>query len=197
MTSLSDILSASGGGDDIRDLWDSTEAAGEMGPLPAGEYTADIIGGELETSRTKSTPGFKMTFAVVEPDESAGRRFWHDCWLTPAALPQTKRDLAKIGVQSLNQLERPLPARIRCRVKLALRRDDDGNERNRVRSFEVVGIVEPEVDAFAPTDDTATDKPGADDIDPICPKCRKPIDGCFGGCVACDRDAEAGPDAPF
>jgi hypothetical protein len=195
MTSLSDILAA-GGGDNIRDLWDSTDAAGELGPLPPGEYVADIIAGDLETSRTKSTPGYKLTYAVVEPEAFAGRRFWHDCWLTPAALPQTKRDLAKIGVQSLDQLERPLPARIRCRVKLALRRDDDGNERNRVRTFEVVGIVQPERDAFAPADDVATIA-GADDIDPFCPKCQKPIDGCYGGCLACDLDAEAEPDAAF
>ena len=151
---LSDILNAGSGGDDIRDLWDTTDAAGEMGPLPAGEYTADIVAGELETSRTNSTPGYKMTFSVVEPVEFAGRRFWHDCWLTPAALPQSKRDLAKIGVQSLDQLERPLPARMRCKVKLALRKDDNGDERNRLRGFEVVGIVEPQRDPFAPADDT-------------------------------------------
>lgn len=151
MSSLSSILAAAGGdGDDIRSLWDRTEPAGEMGPLPGGEYLADIIGGELESSRMKATPGYRLTFTVVEPVELAGRRFWHDCWLTAAALPQTKRDLAKIGVTSLDQLERPLPARIRCRVKLALRRDDDGNERNRVRSFEVIDIVEPEADPFAP-----------------------------------------------
>jgi len=196
VTSLSDILAA-GGGDNIRDLWDSTDAAGELGPLPAAEYVADIIGGELETSRTKSTPGYRLTFAVVEPVELAGRRFWHDCWLTAAALPQSKRDLQKIGVTSLDQLEQRLPARIRCRVKLALRRDDDGNERNRVRTFEVIGIVEPERDAFAPADDTATDEPGTDDIDPFCPKCRKPFDGAYGGCLACDTDAEAEPDAAF
>jgi len=163
MSSLSSILAAAGGnGDDIRSLWDSTEAAGEMGPLPPGEYLADIVGGELETSRTKATPGYKLVFSVVEPVEFAGRRFWHDCWLTAAALPQTKRDLAKIGVSSLDQLERPLPARIRCRVKLALRRDDNGDERNRVRAFDVIGIVEPERDAFAPADATpAGDTPPA------------------------------------
>lgn len=161
MTSLSDILAAGGGGDDIRDLWNNTDAAGEMGPLPAGEYIADIIAGVLETSRTKETPCYTLTFAVVEPVAFVGRRFWHPCWLTPAALPQTKRDVGKIGVQSLDQLERPLPARFRCRVKLALRRDDDGNERNRVKTFEVIGIVEPERDAFAP-DDAALPEPDTD-----------------------------------
>jgi len=195
MTSLSDILAA-GGGDNIRDLWDSTAAAGEMGPLPAGEYLADLTDGKLEASKTNQTPGFAMTFSVVEPVEFTGRKFWHTAWLTPAALPASKRDLAKIGVTSLNQLEKPLPARIRCRVKLALRRDDNGDERNRLKTFEVIGIVEPELDAFAPADDTATDEPGTDDIDPFCQKCQKPIDGAFGGCLACD-ESEAEPDAAF
>ena len=55
-----------------------------------------------------------------------------------------KRDLAKLGVTALEQLERPLPPGIRCKVKLALRRDDDGTEYNRVKTFEVVGIDPPE-----------------------------------------------------
>ena len=61
-----------------------------------------------------------------------------------------KRDLAKLGVSALEQLERPLPPGIRCKVKLALRRDDDGAEYNRVRTFEVVGIDAPTADPFAP-----------------------------------------------
>ena len=51
---------------------------------------------------------------------------------------------------ALEQLERPLPPGIRCKVKLALRKDDDGTEYNRVKTFEVVGIDPPEQDAFAP-----------------------------------------------
>ena len=35
-------------------------------------------------------------------------------------------------------------------VRLALRKDDDGFEYNRVRKFEVLGIDEPEKDPFAP-----------------------------------------------
>lgn len=147
--SLSDIL-ANGSRDNIRNLWDSTDAAGELDPLPAGEYTAHIVGGDLETSRTNATPGFKLTFRVSE-GEYTGRQFWHDCWLTPAALPQTKRDLSKLGVTDLDQLERPLPRGIRCRCKLVVRRDDDGNTYNRVRRFDVVGLDPPEADAFAPT----------------------------------------------
>ncbi len=37
-----------------------------------------------------------------------------------------------------------------CRVKLTVRQDDDGTERNRVRSFDVIRIEPPEVDPFHP-----------------------------------------------
>ena len=130
---------------------------------PAGEYVARIIGGELVTSRSKGTPGYKLTFTVLDGDH-VDRQFWHDIWLTPAALPMAKRDLAKLGVSSLGQLEQPLPLGIRCSVKLALRRDDDGSEYNRVRRFEVLGIDKPDRDAFAPGDakpDTPADDTGA------------------------------------
>lgn len=156
--SLSDILS-NGRGSNIRDLWNSTDAAGELDPLPAGDYTAHIVAGDLEASRTNATPGYKLTFRVCEGPHT-GRQFWHDCWLTPAALPQTKRDLSKLGVTDLDQLERPLPRGIRCKCKLVVRRDDDGNTYNRVRRFDVVGLDPPERDAFAPTDppvDSPTD----------------------------------------
>ena len=46
-----------------------------------------------------------------------------------------------------------------------LRRDDDGGEYNRVRSFEVLGIDKPEQDPFAPKDkptDGATENAEAD-----------------------------------
>ncbi len=68
-------------------------------------------------------------------------------------MAMTKRDLGKLGVTSIDQLEQPLPQGIRVKAKLALRRDDDGTEYNRVRSFEVLGIDEPEKDPFAPKDE--------------------------------------------
>lgn len=175
---LSDIIS-NNGNDDFANLWNQTKAADEMGPIPPGEYITHIVGGELEASRTKRTPGYKLTFQVIEGDFK-GRRLWLDCWLTPAALPQTKRDLAKLGVTELEQLEKPLPKYIRCKTKVALRRDDDGNERNRVKSFEVIGLDKPEMDPFAPEGDEDLDSgpvptsqtdpaptlPGAAEVDP-------------------------------
>ena len=150
---LSDIISQGTGGN-IRDAWESTQAADDYGkPLPAGDYVSRIIHGELKQSKANQTPGYSLTFEVIEPSEHKGRKFWHDCWLTPAAMPQTKRDLGKLGVTSLEQLENPLPKFIRCKVKLALRKEDDGTEANRVRAFEVLGIDKPEPDAFAPSDE--------------------------------------------
>ena len=76
-----------------------------------------------------------------------------------------KRDLLKLGIDSPEKLEQPLPAGIRCKVRVALRRDDKGNETNRVVRFDVVGIDAPTVDPFAPADDppTADDAEGGDD----------------------------------
>ena len=95
MQKLSDIL-ANGSADSLRKQWGETEAAGEFDPLPAGEYVARIIGGELTTAKTKGTPGYKLTFRVLE-GEHEGRQFWDDIWLTPAALPMAKRDLTQAG----------------------------------------------------------------------------------------------------
>ncbi len=149
---LSDILH-NGAGDDFRNRWNSTQAAGDVGPLPPGEYLCRVLSGELFQSKG-GTPGYKLTMQVVEGD-LAGRRCWADWWLTPAALPMTKRDLAKIGITSPEQMERPLPAGIRVRIKLALRRDDDGNESNKVKHFECAGVEE---NPFAPNQ-TVKDTP--------------------------------------
>jgi hypothetical protein len=146
--SLSDILH-NGDQEALSRAWGETKAAEDFAPLPSGEYVARIVGGELFTSKTKGTAGYKLAFRVLEGDHQ-GRQFWHDVWLTPAALPMAKRDLSKLGVTALAQLERPLPPGIRCRVKLTLRRDDDGTETNKVRRLDVIGIDLPDADAFAP-----------------------------------------------
>lgn len=158
---LTDILRG-GDADSLRDQWDRAEAATDFEPLPGGTYTARILSGELFTARS-GTPGYKLAFAVLE-GEHAGRRFWHDVWLTATALPMAKRDLGKLGVASLNQLEKPLPPGIRVKAKVVLRRDDDGGEHNRVRTFEVVGVDTVDDPDFAP--ETASDdgsKAEADD----------------------------------
>ena len=146
--SLSDILAGNQSSTDLSKAFDSTAAAGEYAPLPKGQYHAVITNGQLFTART-GTPGYKLTFEVLDGDHK-GRKFWHDLWLTPAAMSHAKRDLAKLGITSLRQLDYPLPARFLCDVKLVLKRNDGGDEYNQVKSFDVTGVEAP--DPFAPVE---------------------------------------------
>ncbi len=150
MGKLLDILNQ-GTLESLKEEWDRSEAAGESGPVPPGDYIAHIIEGNLDTSKKKGTPGFKLTFRVCEGDY-AGRLFWHDIWLTPAALPFAKRELGKIGVSDLSELERPVPQGIRCLCTVLRQFGEDGGDYNRVRTFQVIAIDEPEADASAPSD---------------------------------------------
>jgi hypothetical protein len=135
---------------DLESLWNSAEAAPELRPLPAGKYDCRVAGIERFKGRRNATPGVKITFAVAD-GQFANRRLWADYWLTPAAIGQTKRELAKLGITELAQVENPNPAairRIRCRVAATLRTADDGTEFNAVRSFVVTGIDPETVDPF-------------------------------------------------
>jgi hypothetical protein len=125
--------------DELARQFDETAAAGDMLPLPRGTYRARVTDGELVESKG-GTPGYSLTF-TVDDGEHKGRRLWHTAWLTPAALPMTKRDLGRLGITSLDMLDRPLPAGLVCDVKVVVRADDDGTERNRVVSFTVVDVL--------------------------------------------------------
>lgn len=137
--------------------FDETEAAPEYAPLPKGIYTAELSSGELTTSAT-GTPGFTLGFTVAD-GELKGRRVWHTLWLTPAAMPMTKRDLAKLGIVKLEQLERAVPPGIICRLTVVLRTDDDGETRNRINRYEVIEIRQ---DSTA-DDDFASPAPAAEE----------------------------------
>jgi hypothetical protein len=135
----------------MQTAWDMTQVAKEYDPLPRGKYTARLDSGELFKHRT-GTPGYKLTFSVLE-GEHAGRKIWHDLWLTPKAMPYTNRDLNKIGITAIEQLEKPLPQSYVCEVTVVLRKDDYEIERNQVKGFKVLRVEELPVDPFAPKDD--------------------------------------------
>lgn len=143
---LDAILSGTLGIDNFDDLWNATEAAGEREPLPAGTYRCLVADGRLAENTAKRTPSYKLTFEVVEPADFAGRRAWYDLWLTPAALPMTKRDLAKLRIHDPSQLRQAPPSGLLADVKVALRTDDDGRSYNRVVSFQIVGEMTADLD---------------------------------------------------
>src|SRR5690242_18744426 len=131
---LSDIISNHADLDKVRKDWATKEAAPELTPLPPDWYICRILSGELFTSKNKK-PGYKLTLEITE-GEHQGRKLWWDTWLTAAALPLAKRDLLKIGVTDLEQLEGPAPSGILLRVKVAKRVGEDGaTEFNHVSRF--------------------------------------------------------------
>jgi hypothetical protein len=159
---LTNILPGGGASsDDIFDRFDTAEAADDFGPLPKGVYVALAVGGRLDKART-GTDCYTVEFRVTE-GEYAGRRLWMTKYFTPAALPYTKRDLAKLGIDSKTKLGQPFPAnRFVCKLTVALRRDDDGTERNEIKNLEVVRVQEPEADPYAPADDEPPAASGSD-----------------------------------
>jgi hypothetical protein len=134
----------------LEQRFDSAAAAADAGAIPPGVYRCLVSKGELHTSRSQ-TPGYRVTF-LVEAGEHQGSRVFLDCWLTERALPMAKRDLQKLGVTSVRQMETPLPPGLVADVTVVRYVDDDQIERNRVRSFVIVDKrVDPTADPDFPS----------------------------------------------
>jgi hypothetical protein len=160
---LSDILLNSER-DRIAGIWSSAKPADDLKPISSGEYRCKIVDGALFNAKS-GTAGYKLTLQVLD-GEYAGRRLWHDVWLSEAAISLAKRDLGMLGVTSLEQLERPLPEGILITAKVALRRGDNGEEFNRITRFEVAGIEPPSPEPYSPkTTGGAKPEQPEDDLD--------------------------------
>lgn len=147
---LSDILPGGGaGGDDVLDLFDRAEAADDLAPVPKGEYVAVAARGGLMTAKT-GTRGYEIEFRVIE-GEYTGRRLWRRWWFTPASVGYSKRDLARLGIDSKVKLARPLPPdRLVCKLTVVVRVGDYGRHRNEVKAVEFVRLETPPTDPYAP-----------------------------------------------
>jgi hypothetical protein len=146
-----DRLASMYAGEELADLtkqFHDAEAASESAAIPAGRYRCLAVSGELHKSRS-GTPGYRVTFCIEDGDHR-GVRLRLDCWLTPAAMPMSKRDLVKLGVF---RLDSPFPQGQVAEVTVVKYADDDGIERNRIRSIHVVDrVADPTADAdFFPT----------------------------------------------
>jgi hypothetical protein len=164
---LTDIL-RNGERERLEKNWSMTKPADDLKPIPAGYYRCRLLSGELFNAKT-GTPGFKLSLEVIE-GEHARRRLWYDIWLSEAALPIAKRDLAKLGIDGFEQLERPLTDGMIVKARIALRRNDDRIEYNRVDRFDVETVEPPAPEPFAPREqvegaNTALDSADADGFD--------------------------------
>ena len=151
---------------DFKKTWETTEASEGFPPLPSGTYRCLVAGGDMFNTDKNSTPGYRVVFEVTS-NPYVGRKFWHSIWLTDKALAMAKAELAKLGITRPEQLEQPLPPGMIADVKVVLRTNDDGDQFNRVKSFQVIQSEVPAAD-FAPPPDapkTAPREPGDDDDD--------------------------------
>lgn len=151
-----------GGDDDSFDIF-SVQAADEFGPLPKGVYVCVAESGGPVVART-GTKGYEVVFRVAEGDNT-GRKIWKTFYLTADAAKYSKRDLHKLGFNSMDQLKQSLPPnRFVCRLTVVLRKDDDGVEKNEVRNLELLRVEEPKADPFAPGGDAGSRADGDQDF---------------------------------
>jgi hypothetical protein len=133
--------------DDPLTRFDIVEAADELTPLPRDTYEGVATAGKLIQS-SRGTDGYRLEFRVTQ-GEYNGRRLWHTYWLSEKALPFSKRDLKKFGIDSLLTLKSPFPAdRYVCRLAVVVKCEDDGRERNEVTCITVLRTQEPPANPF-------------------------------------------------
>lgn len=128
---------------EVMKLFDQAQAAGEARSIPEGAYRLRVDKVDFHAAKN-GTASVRLSL-VVDEGELKGSRIWHQLWLTQAAMEYTKRDLAKLGITNLNDLSIHPGTVIAASVKTEA--DDNGGERSRVQSFDVVGrIADPSED---------------------------------------------------
>ena len=76
------------------------DEAQEFEAIPAGMYPCQIIENEFGYSQSKGTPMWTLVLEVSE-GEYAGRRLWNHMVMAGKGMPFTKKDLAQIAPELL------------------------------------------------------------------------------------------------
>jgi len=120
----------------LKDAFNNTDPAAIIEPIPEGKYIARWIDSGSGKSRN-SVPFLMGRFEIIS-GKYYGRKLKHWWYLSPAALPYTKRALLDLGVTEFEQLEKGnlLGEKVRLRVKI--RKNDDSGE-----EYNVIGAVLP------------------------------------------------------
>jgi len=158
---MKDSMAGDGFGVDVQNIWDNANEWGD--PLPAGVYQCYALRTENCTSQ-QNTPGVRLVLEVADGDH-AGETVSDVMWLTTKAAGRAKKLLRPVGVVSPDQFGKPFPKRVTVDVKLVLRKNDDGDEHNEIRSITYVSVDDWPADPLAPAGDDATsnDNNHADD----------------------------------
>lgn len=134
-SSLMDIIR--GDIQQLTPIWNDTQAADDYKTVPAGSYRCRIVEGKTFLSK-KRTPGYRLTFEIVE-GKHEGNRLFYVIWLTPDAIYLAKRDLPKVGIKSpVEVMDKAFPKELHVNVGVGRLVGDDGLPYNRVRWFDSV-----------------------------------------------------------
>jgi hypothetical protein len=144
---LSEIL-PNAGDYDIDRLWQNSEAAPELEPLPRGNYVCRVESGELFTAGT-GTKGYRLKLRVHEGPH-AERVTSMSLWLTEAAMPNTRRELAKIGIREPRQLSEPIPPGPIVSAQVVHEAKGNGEVFHKAKSIQFLRVEKPQADPFAP-----------------------------------------------
>ncbi len=138
--------------DDVQERFDNAEAAPTFPDLvPKGEYVAHWKAIKVSQNRN-GKPRAVLTFEIVE-GEFAGKRAWCDLYLTEAATPRSKRELAKLGISTYEDMTAPVPQWLRCLLRIVVETDDDEAQRNKITDFTVIAFEDAQPDPFAPQEE--------------------------------------------
>ena len=110
--------------------------------LSPGVYTARVAASRVVYSPTRKNVGVTIHWELVERFE--GKRAWQTLWLSPAAISQTKRELARLGVHQLAGLDNdpPVLAGALCRLVIAEQATHRGGCEIRIIRWEVLSFAD-------------------------------------------------------
>jgi hypothetical protein len=108
--------------------------------VPPGTYLATLKQSRVVQSTRTGNVGVTLWWKIAR--RSGGRTVWRTLWLSPGALPRTKRELALLGVHSSQDLDKdpPVPLGARCRLVIDSRMQRDGCYETQVVRWDVVEI---------------------------------------------------------
>lgn len=111
------------------------ESAGEC----PGTYTGTLVMSCIVRSVNTKNIGVAL-YWDIHYDTYIKRRVWRTLWLSQAALPYTKRELRRLGVRTLADLDNdpPVPLGAICRLVIAEVEDPGGCREHRIVRWQVL-----------------------------------------------------------
>lgn len=108
--------------------------------VPLGTYSGTLIDSRVVQTNRKGTVGVTLYWTVH--GDGWSERVWKTLWLSPAALPRSKAELARLGVSSLEDLDRdpPVDPGVACRLEIANVRHSEGGVVRSVVRWEVLSV---------------------------------------------------------